>query len=164
MRPPRSSADDADLTVRTFCSAQRRHYGHFGRAPEWSVNVYALHDDILKSLNSTRVDVHHDMTKIRLSKEGKVIEAPKGKDMTGEVERLASQKASGYCESSDKANSGGRTADGCVPGGTCYGGTPPTDGPNPGCCNSCEEVREAYVRRGWSFVNPDSVEQVSLDI
>lgn len=45
-------------------------------------------------------------------------------------------------------------------GGTCYGGTPPTDGPNPGCCNSCDDVREAYVRRGWSFVNPDSVEQV----
>ena len=44
-------------------------------------------------------------------------------------------------------------------GGTCYGGTPPTDGPNPGCCNTCEEVRESYVRRGWSFVNPDSVEQ-----
>ena len=44
-------------------------------------------------------------------------------------------------------------------GGTCYGGTPPTEGPNPGCCNSCDDVREAYVRRGWSFVNPDSVEQ-----
>lgn len=45
-------------------------------------------------------------------------------------------------------------------GGSCYGGTPPTDGPNPGCCNTCDEVREAYVRRGWSFVNPDAVEQV----
>lgn len=48
------------------------------------------------------------------------------------------------------------------PGGTCYGGTPPTDGANPGCCNTCDDVREAYVRRGWSFVNPDSIEQVRL--
>jgi len=47
-------------------------------------------------------------------------------------------------------------------GGTCYGGTPPTDGPNPGCCNSCDDVRESYVRRGWSFVNPDSIEQVTF--
>lgn len=44
-------------------------------------------------------DVHHDMTKTRLSKDGKVVEAPKGKDLTGDVERIASQKAEGYCES-----------------------------------------------------------------
>jgi hypothetical protein len=37
------------------------------------------------------------MTKTRLSKDGKVIEAPKGKDLTGDVERIASQKAEGYC-------------------------------------------------------------------
>lgn len=47
-------------------------------------------------------------------------------------------------------------------GGGCYGGTPPTEGENAGCCNTCDEVREAYVRRGWSFVNPDAVEQVIL--
>lgn len=43
--------------------------------------------------------------------------------------------------------------------GSCYGGSPPASG----CCNTCEEVREAYVRRGWSFVNPDSIEQVDCE-
>lgn len=27
------------------------------------------------------------------------------------------------------------------------------------CCNSCEDVREAYRRRGWAFKNPDTIEQ-----
>lgn len=41
--------------------------------------------------------------------------------------------------------------------GSCYGGLP-TD---TGCCNTCEQVREAYVRKGWSFSDPDGIEQVS---
>ncbi|KAK4698971.1 endoplasmic reticulum-Golgi intermediate compartment protein 3, partial [Phenoliferia sp. Uapishka_3] len=92
--------------------------------------------DIMDISGEHQNDVNHDMSKTRLSKEGVMIEAPKGKELKGDLERIASQKGEGYC-------------------GTCYGGTPPESG----CCNTCEEVREAYVRRGWSFVNPDSVEQ-----
>jgi hypothetical protein len=28
------------------------------------------------------------------------------------------------------------------------------------CCNSCEDVRQSYVRKGWSFGDPDGIEQV----
>lgn len=28
------------------------------------------------------------------------------------------------------------------------------------CCNSCEEVREAYRKRGWGMTNPDLIDQV----
>ncbi|KAI5481274.1 COPII-coated vesicle membrane protein [Pseudohyphozyma bogoriensis] len=104
------------------------------------VPCYLLSVDIMDISGEHQNDVNHDLSKTRLSKDGKVVEAPKGKELKGDLERISAQKAEGYC-------------------GTCYGGTPPPDGPNPGCCNSCEEVREAYVRRGWSFVNPDSVEQ-----
>ncbi|KAF9576232.1 Endoplasmic reticulum-Golgi intermediate compartment protein 3 [Mortierella alpina] len=31
--------------------------------------------------------------------------------------------------------------------------------PESGCCNTCEDVRQAYVRSGWSFNNPDGIEQ-----
>ncbi|KAJ7795610.1 Sec1-like protein [Mycena olivaceomarginata] len=31
--------------------------------------------------------------------------------------------------------------------------------PEGGCCNTCEDVRQAYVNRGWSFSNPDAIEQ-----
>ncbi|GAA6017482.1 hypothetical protein JCM10207_008242 [Rhodosporidiobolus poonsookiae] len=105
------------------------------------VPCYLLSVDIMDISGEHQNDVNHDLTKTRISPEGKFVdEARKGKELTGDAERIARQKAEGYC-------------------GTCYGGTPPTDGPNPGCCNTCDEVRESYVRRGWSFVNPDSVEQ-----
>ncbi|GAA5895627.1 hypothetical protein JCM8208_005284 [Rhodotorula glutinis] len=105
------------------------------------VPCYLLSVDIMDISGEHQNDVHHDLFKTRIAADGKFVEeAIKGKELTGDVERVARQKAEGYC-------------------GTCYGGTPPTEGPNPGCCNSCDDVREAYVRRGWSFVNPDSVEQ-----
>lgn len=29
------------------------------------------------------------------------------------------------------------------------------------CCNNCEEVREAYRKKGWALTNPDLVDQVT---
>ena|SRR5258708_4316242 len=46
-----------------------------------------------------------------------------------------------------------RSADFC---GSCYGGVAPESG----CCQTCEDVRQAYSDRGWSFTNPDNIEQV----
>jgi hypothetical protein len=28
------------------------------------------------------------------------------------------------------------------------------------CCNSCEDVREAYRKKGWAVTNPDLMDQV----
>lgn len=28
------------------------------------------------------------------------------------------------------------------------------------CCNTCEEVREAYRKKGWGLSNPDLIDQV----
>lgn len=102
------------------------------------------------------------MAKTRLAKDGTRIEAPKGKELKGDLERIAATKAEGghsFPITSHREDDLFYPSAVCL---SCFGGTPPTDGPNPGCCNSCEEVRESYVRRGWSFVNPDAVEQVSL--
>lgn len=30
------------------------------------------------------------------------------------------------------------------------------------CCNSCEEVREAYRKKGWGLSDPESIDQVIL--
>lgn len=30
------------------------------------------------------------------------------------------------------------------------------------CCNSCEEVRETYRKKGWALTNPDLIDQVSI--
>ncbi|CAI5954467.1 unnamed protein product [Closterium sp. NIES-65] len=39
--------------------------------------------------------------------------------------------------------------------GSCYGAAETDDQ----CCNNCEEVREAYNKRGWAFNNADAIEQ-----
>lgn len=30
------------------------------------------------------------------------------------------------------------------------------------CCNNCEDVREAYRKKGWAFSNPDLIDQVDI--
>lgn len=43
--------------------------------------------------------------------------------------------------------------------GPCYGATPPQHGSKPGCCNTCDEVREAYASSSWAFGKGENVEQ-----
>ncbi len=83
-------------------------------------------------------DITHDILRTRLDTHGKPIEEGK-KGLTGEANEVAKVKGagSGYC-------------------GDCYGGEP-AEGSR--CCNTCDEVRDAYVRKGWSFGNPDGIEQ-----
>ncbi|KAG8969182.1 hypothetical protein FRC03_004135 [Tulasnella sp. 419] len=57
-------------------------------------------------------------------------------DLKNELDKIASQRGHEYC-------------------GSCYGGVAPESG----CCNTCESVRQAYLHRGWSFANPEAVEQ-----
>lgn len=30
------------------------------------------------------------------------------------------------------------------------------------CCNNCDEVREAYRKKGWALSNPDGIDQVGI--
>ena len=39
--------------------------------------------------------------------------------------------------------------------GRCYGATAPASG----CCNTCDEVREAYAKMGWAVQNFKDIEQ-----
>ncbi|KAK3695131.1 endoplasmic reticulum vesicle transporter-domain-containing protein [Podospora appendiculata] len=43
--------------------------------------------------------------------------------------------------------------------GGCYGATPPHNAQKPGCCNTCDEVREAYAQSSWAFGKGEGVEQ-----
>src|SRR5436305_13205517 len=43
--------------------------------------------------------------------------------------------------------------------GGCYGAPPPPNAQKPGCCNTCDEVREAYASASWAFGRGDGVEQ-----
>ncbi|KAH7269792.1 endoplasmic reticulum vesicle transporter-domain-containing protein [Fusarium redolens] len=43
--------------------------------------------------------------------------------------------------------------------GGCYGAQPPANGRKPGCCQTCDEVREAYAQSSWAFGRGEGVEQ-----
>ncbi|KAJ5032636.1 uncharacterized protein L3040_009232 [Drepanopeziza brunnea f. sp. 'multigermtubi'] len=43
--------------------------------------------------------------------------------------------------------------------GGCYGATAPPNAKKAGCCNTCEEVREAYASVSWAFGRGENVEQ-----
>ncbi|KAI0018520.1 endoplasmic reticulum vesicle transporter-domain-containing protein [Xylariomycetidae sp. FL0641] len=43
--------------------------------------------------------------------------------------------------------------------GGCYGAPAPSNAEKPGCCNTCDEVREAYAQTSWAFGRGEGVEQ-----
>lgn len=43
--------------------------------------------------------------------------------------------------------------------GDCYGAQPPANAIKPGCCSTCDEVREAYAQASWAFGKGENVEQ-----
>lgn len=43
--------------------------------------------------------------------------------------------------------------------GECYGAPAPTNAKKEGCCNTCDEVRDAYASVSWSFGRGEGVEQ-----
>lgn len=43
--------------------------------------------------------------------------------------------------------------------GDCYGAKAPTNAQKAGCCNTCDEVREAYAQAAWAFGRGENVEQ-----
>jgi hypothetical protein len=43
--------------------------------------------------------------------------------------------------------------------GSCYGGLEPEGG----CCQTCEQVRKAYLDRGWAFSSPEGIEQCAKE-
>ncbi|KAJ3096015.1 Endoplasmic reticulum-Golgi intermediate compartment protein 3 [Phlyctochytrium planicorne] len=104
------------------------------------VPCYLLSIDVMDVAGEHQNDVDHSIIKARLDPNGNVVVMEKGSigDGGGEAGK-AMEKAvdPNYC-------------------GDCYGGVLP-EGTT--CCNTCDDVRRAYNERGWSFSEPDKVEQ-----
>ncbi|CAG8723824.1 8918_t:CDS:2, partial [Racocetra fulgida] len=99
--------------------------------------------DVMDVAGETQNDLTHDIYKTRLDADGTPIHIEKAtgmiRDPTKDIVKIVNSTAPGgdaYC-------------------GSCYGGVIPESG----CCNTCDEVREAYIKSGWSFNNPDEIEQ-----
>lgn len=85
----------------------------------------------------TQADISHNIVKTRLTEKGDPVPGSQIAELRNDIDKINEQKQNGYC-------------------GSCYGGLEPEGG----CCNSCEDVRQAYVNRGWSFSQPEAIEQV----
>jgi hypothetical protein len=82
-------------------------------------------------------DMSHNILKVRLDQYGREVPNTHSGELRNPLDIINDQKkVTNYC-------------------GSCYGGIEPASG----CCNTCEEVRMSYVNRGWSFSDPDAIEQ-----
>ncbi|XP_072996891.1 uncharacterized protein [Typha latifolia] len=87
-------------------------------------------------------DIKHDIIKKRLDYLGNVIESRQDGVGAPKIERPL-QRHGGRLDHNESY---------C---GSCYGAEASDDD----CCNSCEEVREAYRKKGWGVTNPDLIDQ-----
>ncbi|TEY70442.1 hypothetical protein BOTCAL_0103g00250 [Botryotinia calthae] len=97
--------------------------------------------DVMDVSGEQQVGVMHGVKKVRLGPQeegGKVIDI-KTLDLHN-AEDSATHLDPNYC-------------------GACYGATPPPNAQKPGCCNTCDEVREAYASVSWAFGRGENVEQ-----
>uniref|UniRef100_A0A452ZE07 Endoplasmic reticulum vesicle transporter N-terminal domain-containing protein n=1 Tax=Aegilops tauschii subsp. strangulata TaxID=200361 RepID=A0A452ZE07_AEGTS len=91
-------------------------------------------------------DIRHDIEKKRLDSHGNVIESRKEGIGGTKIEKPLQKH-------------GGRLGKGEEYCGTCYG----AEESDEQCCNSCEEVREAYKKKGWALTNPDLIDQCARE-
>ncbi|KAJ7147096.1 Sec1 family-domain-containing protein [Mycena crocata] len=100
------------------------------------VPCYLLSLDVMDISGETQRDLTHNILKARLDTLGNPVADAVSRELSNDIDKMNAAKDPDYC-------------------GSCYGGLEPEGG----CCNSCEDVRTAYVNRGWSFSNPDAIEQ-----
>jgi len=103
----------------------------FPRVPCFLVSV-----DVMDISGELQRDLSHNILKTRLDQTGKSIPNSYNTDLRNDLDKMHDSKSGQYC-------------------GSCYGGL---ESPS-GCCNTCEEVRQAYINRGWSFSQPELIEQ-----
>ncbi|KAL6269698.1 hypothetical protein ACE6H2_026609 [Prunus campanulata] len=87
-------------------------------------------------------DIRHDIVKKRIDAHGNVIEAKKDGIGAPKIENPL-QRHGGRLEHNEKY---------C---GSCFGAEMSDDD----CCNSCDEVRDAYRKKGWALTNADLIDQ-----
>ncbi|KAE8669119.1 Endoplasmic reticulum vesicle transporter protein isoform 2 [Hibiscus syriacus] len=98
--------------------------------------------DAMDISGEQHLDVRHDIIKKRLDVHGNVIESRQDGIGAPKIEKPLQRH-------------GGRLEHNETYCGSCYGAEAADDD----CCNSCEDVREAYRKKGWALSNPDLIDQ-----
>ncbi|GMI90594.1 hypothetical protein like AT1G36050 [Hibiscus trionum] len=98
--------------------------------------------DAMDVSGDEHLDVKHDIIKKRLDAHGNVIESRQDGIGAPKIEKPLQRH-------------GGRLEHHETYCGSCYGAEVADDD----CCNSCEDVREAYKKKGWGLSNPNLIDQ-----
>ncbi|XP_046746901.1 endoplasmic reticulum-Golgi intermediate compartment protein 3 [Diprion similis] len=114
--------------------------------PAISCDLLSL--DAMDTTGEQHLQIDHNVFKRRLDLDGKPIEEPQKTD-------IANTKSP---EKSTEAPAENSTVETC---GDCYGAASEALGIK--CCNTCEEVREAYRMRKWAFPDPSTISQCKND-
>uniref|UniRef100_A0A7I4BX55 Endoplasmic reticulum vesicle transporter C-terminal domain-containing protein n=1 Tax=Physcomitrium patens TaxID=3218 RepID=A0A7I4BX55_PHYPA len=109
--------------------------------PALACSVVSL--DAMDISGEAHLDVKHNIFKKRLDVNGKVIEPARQESINQPKLDKPLQKHGGRLEHNETY---------C---GSCFGAETEEDH----CCNNCEEVREAYRKKGWALNNPDLIDQ-----
>ena len=92
--------------------------------------------DVMDVSGELQVGVHHGIVETRLSPEGRPLSTT-AVDLHADV---AEHLDPTYC-------------------GNCFGAPAPSTSKKEGCCQTCEDVRDAYASIGWAFERGEGVEQ-----
>lgn len=104
---------------------------------QWFNSSSVVSLDVMDISGETQRDISHNVVKTRLNAKGEMVANSAISQLGSDLDKISDVKQDNYC-------------------GSCYGGTEPEGG----CCNTCESVRQAYINRGWSFTDPDAIDQV----
>ncbi|OJJ47837.1 hypothetical protein ASPZODRAFT_131429 [Penicilliopsis zonata CBS 506.65] len=94
--------------------------------------------DVMDVSGEQQTGVVHGINKVRLSQGGQVLDIS-ALDLHS-PDASANHLDPDYC-------------------GGCYGASAPSNAIKQGCCNTCDEVREAYAQKSWAFGKGENVEQ-----
>mmetsp|Transcript_4747 Transcript_4747/g.15669 ORF Transcript_4747/g.15669 Transcript_4747/m.15669 type:complete len:388 (+) Transcript_4747:124-1287(+) len=131
------SVDNSPLTDDIMRQRLRIHFDvSFHR-----LSCSAVELDAMDVSGEHHLDIHDEhVHKTRLTREGKKMKK------ADEAKMRAAKLVEDHEVQDDN------TTERC---GSCYGAGPQPDS----CCNTCEEVREAYRTKGWALGNPDRIAQ-----
>ncbi|KXZ47245.1 hypothetical protein GPECTOR_36g10 [Gonium pectorale] len=97
-----------------------------------------------------KIQIHdHDVYKQRLSANGSPVKAVEKHNVDATKKKVAAVNGT--------AADNTTAAPAC---GSCYG----AEDKQGDCCNTCDEVRAAYRRKGWALSNVDHIEQCAHDL
>eukprot|EP01018_Ginkgo_biloba_P033910 Gb_08844 [translate_table: standard] len=108
--------------------------------PSLACSILSL--DAMDISGEQHLDVKHNIIKKRIDSSGNVIETRSDGIGSPKIENPLQRH-------------GGRLEHNETYCGSCFG----AETSDEDCCNSCEEVREAYRKKGWAMTNPDLIDQ-----